>query len=91
MSYLKQAAMESWDNIYFDLPYLSQELTVLSQLQLNYLYYLELFLSLIKLRNYSLCESLIKPFKYQKLETTTTNKIDKKALQIYLLGISLVG
>ena len=45
-------------NIYFGLPYLSQESMVLSQLQLAYLCYLELPLSLTKLQNYNLCKSL---------------------------------
>ena len=44
--------LESWDNIYFALPYHSQESMALSKLQK----------SLTKLQNYSICESLIKSF-----------------------------
>ena len=36
-NFLKQVALDSWDNIYFGLPYLSQESMVLSQLQLAYI------------------------------------------------------
>ena len=49
-SYSKQVALDSLDNIFFGLPYHSQESMVLSQLQLDYLYYLEL--SLAVLQNY---------------------------------------
>ena len=41
-------------NIYFGLPYISQESMAQSQLQLDY--------SFTRLQNYSLCESLINPF-----------------------------
>ena len=47
-SYLNQAALNSLDNIYFGLPYLSQEPMVLSQLQLPYSYYLELSLTILQ-------------------------------------------
>ena len=38
-SYVKQAALDNWDNIYFGLPCLSQEPMVLSQPQFTYIYY----------------------------------------------------
>ena len=58
----------------FGLPHLSQE--VLSQLQLTYLYYLELSLTL--LQNYNLLESLIKSYEALKSKKTITAiKIDK--------------
>ena len=41
---------------------------VLSQLQLAYLYYLELSLSFTKLQNYSVCESLIYSMTFQKVK-----------------------
>ena len=47
---------------------------VLSQLQLAYLYYLELSLSLTKSQNYSLAESLIKSFEAPKNGERTTAK-----------------
>ena len=47
--------IDSWDNTYFGLHYLSQESMVLSQLELAYLYYLNLSCSLTKLGNYNLC------------------------------------
>ena len=68
-SYLKQTALDSWDNIYFGLPYLSQESMVLSQLQLAYLYYLEL--SLTVLQNYRIvafANLWLTSLKYQKVE-----------------------
>ena len=45
---------------------------VLSQLQLAYLYYLELSLAVLK--NYSLCESLIKSFETPKSGETLATK-----------------
>ena len=51
-------------NIYFGLPYLSQESIVLSQLQLAYLYYLELSLKSYK----------INFFEAPKSEKITTTK-----------------
>ena len=79
------------------LPYASEELMVLSQLQLAYFYYLKLSLILIKLQNYRICESQFNFFQAHKKGkattkiTTTTTKIDKevikKASLIYLLGI----
>ena len=48
--------LDSWDNIYFHLPYLSQEFMVLSQLLiLSWAF----SYSLTKLQNYSLSESLL--------------------------------
>ena len=48
--------LDSWDNIYFHLPYLSQEFMVLSQLLiLSWAF----SYSLTKLQNYSLSESLV--------------------------------
>ena len=68
-SYLKQVALDSWDNIYFGLPYLSQESMVLSQLLiLSWAF----SYSLTKLQNYSLCESLINSFEVPKNEQVTT-------------------
>ena len=61
-------------NIYFGLPYLSQESMVLSQLQLAYLNHLELSLSFTKLQNYSVCESLIYSLKYQKVKKQQQNR-----------------
>ena len=66
---LKQAALDSYDNAYFGLPYLSQESMVLSHLQLANLYYLEL--SLTALQNYRITafvNHLLTPLKYQKVE-----------------------
>ena len=74
ISYLKQAALDSWGNIYFGLPYLSQESMVLSQLQLGYLYYPEISLSLTKLQNYSSSESLINSSEVPKSRKTTITK-----------------
>ena len=62
-------------NIYFGLPYLSQESMVLSQVQLAYLYYLEL--SLTVLQNYRITAFVnlwLTPLKYQKKEKITTTK-----------------
>ena len=55
-SYQKQAALDSGDNIYFGLPHLSQKLMVLSQLQLTYLHYLDLPLTI--LQNYRIAAFL---------------------------------
>ena len=55
--------------IYFGLPYLSQESMVLSQLQLAYIYYLALFLTV--LQNYRITALVylwLTPLKYQNLE-----------------------
>ena len=46
---IQQAALDSRDNIYFGLSYLSQESIVFSQLQLAYLYYLELSLTVLQI------------------------------------------
>ena len=51
-SYLKQTVLDSSDNIYFDLSYVFQESMILSQLQLTYLYCLQL--SLTSLQNYGI-------------------------------------
>ena len=74
-SYLKQAALDSWYNIYFGLPYLSQESMILSQLLFAYFYYLEL--SLIVLQNYRITtffESLINSSEVPRSGKTTTTK-----------------
>ena len=85
-------ALESSNNIYFDLPYLSQESMVLSQLQIAYLYYLEVSLTVLQIYRITACVNLwLSPLKHQKVKKQ--QKIDKwiiiKALWIYLLGISL--
>ena len=62
-------ALDSWDNVYFGLPYLSQDSMVLSQPQLAYLYYLEI--SLTVLQNYRITAFVnlwITPLKYQKVK-----------------------
>ena len=69
-SYLKQAALDSWDNIYFGLPYLSQESMVLSQLQLASLLILSWAFS-YSLTNYRItafANLWLTPLKYQKVE-----------------------
>ena len=63
--YIKQAALDSWDSIYFGLPYLSQESMFLSQLKVAY-FYLEL--SRTVLQNYRITAFLnlwLTPPKYQ--------------------------
>ena len=71
---LKQAALDSWDYIYFGLPYLSQESIVFFQLLvLSWVF----SYSLTKLQNYNLCESLINSFEKPKIEKTTTKQINK--------------
>ena len=73
-SHLKQAALDSWDNTYFGLPYLSQESMVLSQLLLlswNFSY------SFTKSKIYSLCESLTNSFEVPKSGKTATKYINK--------------
>ena len=65
----KQAAWDSWNNIYFGFPNLSQESMVLSQLQLAYLYYLEP--SLTVFQNYRITAFVnlwLTILKYQKVE-----------------------
>ena len=79
-SYLKQAALNSWDNIYFGLPYLFQESVVLSQLQLAYLPWAFSY-SLIKLQNSSFCESLINSSEVPKSGKTATTKYINKSLK----------
>ena len=62
-------ALDSWDNIYFYLPYLSQELMALSRPPLAYLYYLET--SLTVLQNYRITAFVnvpITPLKCQKVK-----------------------
>ena len=68
-SYLKQTVLDSSDNIYFDLSYVFQESMILSQLQLTYLYCLQL--SLTSLQNYGITAFMnfwFSPLKHQKLE-----------------------
>ena len=68
-SYLKQTALDSWDNIYFGLPYLSQASMVLSQLQFAYLYYLELSFAILQnCRITAFVNLWLIPLKYQKVE-----------------------
>ena len=70
-SYLKQVALDSWDNIYFGLPYLSQESMVLSQLQFAFAYFYYLELSYAVLQNYRITAFVnlwLTPLKYQKVE-----------------------
>ena len=73
-SHLKQAALDSWDNTYFGLPYLSQESMVLSQLLLlswTFSY------SFTKSKIYSICESLTNSFEVPKSGKTATKYINK--------------
>ena len=63
-------ALNSWDNIYFGLPYLSQESIVLSQLQLVSLLILSWAFS-YNLTNYRITAFVnlwLTPLKYQKVE-----------------------
>ena len=63
----KTGSFGSWENIYFGLPYLSQELMVLSQPQLIYLYYFEI--SNKVLQNYKITAFVnlrLTPLKCQK-------------------------
>ena len=73
-SNLKQAAMDTGDNIYFGLLYLFQESMVLSQ-TVSFSY------NFTKLRNYSLCESPINSFEVRKSEKSTTTKYMNKSLK----------
>ena len=73
-SNLKQAAMDTWDNIYFGLLYLFQESMVFSQT-------VSFSINFTKLRNYSLCESLINSFEVRKSEKSTTTKYMNKSLK----------
>ena len=62
--------LNSWDNIYFGLPYLSQESIVLSQLQLVSLLILSWAFS-YNLTNYRITAFVnlwLTPLKYQKVE-----------------------
>ena len=62
--------LNSWDNIYFGLPYLSQESIVLSQLQLVSLLILSWAFS-YSLTNYRITAFVnlwLTPLKYQKVE-----------------------
>ena len=72
----KQAAWDSWDNIYCGLDYLSQESMVLSQPQLAYLYYLEP--SVAVLQNYRITTVFanlwLTRFKHQKVEKEQQQK-----------------
>ena len=77
-SYLKQGTLDSWDNIYFSLPYLSQESVVLSQPQLAYLYYLETSLTILQnCRITALVNLRLTPLECQKVTKNNNNKIDK--------------
>ena len=68
-SYLKQAVLDSSDNIYFGLPYLSQESMVLSELELTYLYYIQLSLTFLQTyRITAFVNFWLSPLKHQKVE-----------------------
>ena len=85
-SYLKQAALDSWDNIYFGLPYFFQESMVFFQLLiLSWAF----SCSLTKFQNCSLCESLINSFEVLKSEKTTAKWINKslKKHHIYIYWV----
>ena len=71
-AYLKQAALDSWDNIYCDLPYLSQESKGLSQ-----------FLVLSWAFSKSLCESLTNSSEVPKSGKTTTKSLKNCHRYIY--------
>ena len=87
ISYLKQAALDSWD-IYFDLPYLRQESVVLSQQQLAYFYYLELFTELLT----AFVNLWLTPLKYKKVEKQQQqDRLIIKKKQIYLLVYHWLG
>ena len=64
-------ALDSWDNIYFGLPYLSQESMALSQLQFAYLYYLAVIQNC---RIRAFVNLWLIPLEYQKVE----NKIQQQ-------------
>ena len=81
-SYLKQAVLDSSDNIYLvsksSLSFSRVDGLVLSQLQLHLLILTSAFShSLAKLQNYSHCEFLIKSFEAPKSGKTATTKIYK--------------
>ena len=64
---LKQVALDSWDIIYFVLPYLSQESIVFSRPQLAYLHYLEISTTVVQ--NYRVFVNLqLTPLKCQKVK-----------------------
>ena len=65
----KTGGLGGWDNIYFGLPYLSQESMALSQSLILSWAFSD---SLTRLQNYSLCESQLKSFKVPKSENATT-------------------
>ena len=66
---LKQTTLDSWDNTYFGLSFLSQESMVLSQLLLDYLYHAEhsvTFLQNLKITTFM--NPWLSPLKHQKVE-----------------------
>ena len=64
--YLKQAALDSWDNIYFGLPYLSQVNGSFSTAARLLILSWAFSYSRTKLQNYRLCESLINSLEVKK-------------------------
>ena len=75
---LKQVALDSSDNVYFSLPYLSQKSLVFSRPQLAYLYYLEISLAILQNCRVAATVNLrLTPLECQKVKKNNKNKIDK--------------
>ena len=73
--------MDSWNNIYFGLPYLSQESMVFFSTAAHLLILSWAFsYSPTKLQNYSLMNIWFRPLKHQKV-AKNKNKIDRKWLK----------
>ena len=93
-SYLKQVALDSWDDIYFGFHCLSQESMVLSQ-QLAYLSYPEISLTVLENnRNTAFVNLWLSPLKLQnmkKQQQQNRSLFIRKASSIYLLSMPLVG